>query len=158
MTIREVTLNEEVLSLLCRFSEDWEAENSCHGYRANGPGDIEGNRIFLADDGDRTVGYLFGHRYVKDRPTSVIPEGAACFEVMELYVTPEYRSRGVGRALMRHVEAAVRPESEYITLSTATKNWRAIMHFYIDELDMRFWSAALYKPLRDGAPSGGITP
>lgn len=36
---------------------------------------------------------------------------------------------------------------EMMMLSTATKNWKAIMHFYIDEIDMNFWSARLYKHL-----------
>jgi hypothetical protein len=30
-------------------------------------------------------------------------------------------------------------------LSTATKNWKAIFHFYLDELGMKFWSARLFK-------------
>ena len=33
MTIQEVQLDDEVLSLLIRLSEDWTAENSCCGYR-----------------------------------------------------------------------------------------------------------------------------
>jgi hypothetical protein len=32
-------------------------------------------------------------------------------------------------------------------LSTATKNARAILHFYLDELGMEFWSARLFKSL-----------
>ena len=36
---------------------------------------------------------------------------------------------------------------EMMMLSTATKNWKAIMHFYIDEIGMNFWSAKLYKRL-----------
>ena len=36
-------------------------------------------------------------------------------------------------------------------LSTATKNWRAILHFYIDELDMRFWNARLFRRITDKA-------
>ena len=30
---------------------------------------------------------------------------------------------------------------------TATKNFRAILRFYIDELGMAFWSARLYKKI-----------
>ncbi|MBP5415459.1 MAG: hypothetical protein ILN61_09515, partial [Lachnospiraceae bacterium] len=60
MTIREVRLDDEVLSLLIRLSEDWTAENSCYGYRPNDRSDIEGNRIFLAKENDTIVGYLFG--------------------------------------------------------------------------------------------------
>ena len=52
----ETDLTEEVLNELIRMSEDWEKENSCHGYRKNEKSDIEGNRIFLAYCGDTIVG------------------------------------------------------------------------------------------------------
>ena len=74
-------------------------------------------------------------------------DGTPCFEVEELYVVPERRSQGVGRALFEQVSQIVSAEAQYILLSTATKNWRAILHFYIDELGMTFWNARLYKKL-----------
>ena len=45
-------------------------------------------------------------------------------------------------------ENAVKNEAEYMVLSTATKNWRAIFHFYLDELEMTFWSARLFKKIK----------
>jgi len=36
-------------------------------------------------------------------------------------------------------------EEEYIVACTATKNYKAILHFYIDEVGMIFHSASLYK-------------
>lgn len=60
MLIHEVDLNEEVLAKLISFSEDWAAENSCYGYRSNDKSDIEGNRIFFAEDDGTIIGYLFG--------------------------------------------------------------------------------------------------
>ena len=145
MTVREVILDEEILAQLIRFSQDWAAENSCWGYRPNGRTDIEGNRVFVARDGGAVIGYLFGKVFRSERMSSVMPEGTPCFEVEELYVIPERRSRGVGAALFRYAENAVKPEADYMVLSTATKNWKAVFHFYLDELDMRFWSARLFK-------------
>ena len=46
--------------------------------------------------------------------------------------------------------APAREEADFVLLSTATRNWRAILHFYIDELGMEFWSARLFKPLDKG--------
>ena len=60
MMIHEVNLNEDVLNQLIRFSEDWAAEDSSYGYRPNDKSDIEGNRIFFAEDGDTVIGHLFG--------------------------------------------------------------------------------------------------
>ena len=136
-----------MLTTLIRFSEDWEAESSCWGYRANTREDIEGNRIFLAEDGGEVVGYLFGHRELSEKAASIMPDGTPVFEVEELYVVPARRGRGIGKVLFAFVEAAVADEAEYLMLSTATKNHRAILHFYVDEVGMQFWSARLFKRL-----------
>ncbi len=148
MTIRETALNDTVLAELIRMSEDWEAENSCYGYRANERSDIEGNRIFLAEESGKIVGYLFGSVRESKNMKSVMPEGTSIFELEEIYVVPGRRSQGIGEKLFRYAENAVRTDAEYIVLSTATKNRKAIFHFYIDELGMEFWSARLFKKIR----------
>ena len=147
MTIKETALTEEVLSELIRFSESWEAENSCWGYRANERSDIEGNRIFLAREDDRILGYLFGHCFDSENMKSIMPEGSRCFEVEELYVIPERRSEGIGKALFDCAADTVKGEADYVTLSTATKNWKAIFRFYLDQADMTFWSARMFRKL-----------
>ena len=148
MIVREVILNEEVLEQLIRFSEDWAAEGSCYGYRPNDKTDIEGNRIFFAEDGSTVTGYLFGRICRSEQMKSIMPEGTPYFEVEELYVVPEMRSRGIGAMLFGFAEETVKSEAEYMVLSTATKNWKAIFHFYLDELDMKFWSARLFKKIK----------
>ena len=67
--------------------------------------------------------------------------------ILGLEVRPAYQHQGIGKALMAALEAAVKGEAEYIMLSTATKNWRAILHFYIEETGMEFWNARLFKRL-----------
>ena len=143
--VEETELTEEVLDLLIKMSEDWENEKSCHGYRKNESSDIEGNRIFLARKDDQVLGYLFGHEEEAKNSSSIMPDGTKCFEVDELYVKPEYRNLGIGSQLFRHAEEAVSDEVEFVMVSTATKNWRSILHFYLEELDMDFWSARLFK-------------
>ena len=150
MIIHEVKLNNEVLEQLIRFSEDWAAENSCYGYRPNDPSDIEGNRIFFAEDSGTVTGYLFGKVYQSGQMKSIMPEPTPYFEVEELYVVPERRSQGIGAKLFRYAEEAVKSEAEYMVLSTATKNWKAIFHFYLDELEMTFWSARLFRKIHTG--------
>ena len=147
MTIQETPLTDPVLSRLIALSRDWEAENSCYGYRANQRADIEGNRIFLAEENGEAIGYLFGHAFRSENMRSVMPEGSRCFEVEELYVVPALRSQGIGKALFQYAAEAVRAEADYMVLSTATKNWRAIFHFHLDELGMEFWSARLFKKI-----------
>ena len=146
--IVEAGLTEDVLAELIALSGGWEAENSCYGYRKNERSDIEGNRIFLAKENGKTVGYLFGHIFASKNMHSVMPEGTTCFAVEELYVIPSRRSQGVGAALFRAAEDRVRGEAEYLDVATATKNWRAILHFYLEEMGMEFWSARLFKKLQ----------
>ncbi len=148
MIIRETQLTEETLNLLIAMSRDWEKENSCYGYRANRREDIEGNRIFLAEENGTAVGYLFGQAFLSKNMRSVMPEGSRCFEVEELYVIPARRSQGIGKALFEYAAQALQTDTEYMVLSTATKNWKAVFHFYLDELDMTFWSARLFKKIR----------
>ena len=148
MLIHEVELNDAVLETLIALSKDWEAERSCHGYRANARADIEGNRIFLAEEDGSVIAYLFGKLCTSEKQSSVMPDGTPYFEIEELYVVPAQRSRGVGAALFAHVENALKPEAEFILLGTATKNARAILHFYLDVADMQFWSARLFKRIR----------
>lgn len=151
MKIYETELTERLLDKLISLSADWEGENSTYGYRKNGRSDIEGNRIFLAEENGEILGYLFGHTEKSEHIRSIMAEGTRYFEIEELYVVPSHRSRGIGRALFDHTERTVRGEGlEFILLSTATKNYKAILHFYIDELDMNFWSARLYKKLEGG--------
>ncbi|MBO7386146.1 MAG: GNAT family N-acetyltransferase, partial [Clostridia bacterium] len=147
MRIYEAAADDATLDKLISLSKDWAEENSCYGYRANERSDIEGNRIFLALEGASVAGYLFGKVCPSQSMKSVMPEGTPFFEVEELYVVPQKRSQGIGAALFRFAEDAVKGEAEYIVLSTATKNWRSVLHFYIDEIGMQFWSARLFKKL-----------
>ena len=148
MNIYEAKLNDELLETLISMSAEWEAENSTYGYRKNDRSDIEGNRIFLAEQDGEILGYLFGHEEKSERASSIMADGTPYFEIEELYVVPSYRSKGVGRMLFHDVEQAVKAAGiEFIMLSTATKNYKSILHFYIDELGMDFWSARLFKRL-----------
>ena len=63
-----------------------------------------------------------------------MPDHTKCFEVEELYVSPSYRSMGIGKGLYLFVESILKGEAEYMILNTATKNWKSIFHFYLDEV------------------------
>ena len=60
---------------------------------------------------------------------------------------PERRSQGIGTRLFKYTEEAVKQEAEYMVLSAAAKNWKAVLHFYLDELDMSLWSARLFRKI-----------
>ena len=132
---------------LLELSLMWEKEESCYGYRANTEDDLQDCYILAAYD-DELIAYIYGKEEVQDKQTSVIDKNMHYFEIEELYVHPSYRSHGIGKQLMESLEKELKKKGlEMMMLSTATKNWKAIMHFYIDEIDMNFWSARLYKRL-----------
>ena len=146
--IYEEKLNDELLEKLIAMSAAWEAESSTYGYRKNDRSDIEGNRIFLAERNGEILGYLFGHEEKSERASSIMANGTPYFEIEELYVVPSHRSEGIGRSLFHFAEQVVKAAGiEFIMLSTATKNYKSILHFYIDELEMDFWCARLFKKL-----------
>ncbi len=148
MKYGEITPDEAALSRLIALSADWEAEQSCYGYRKNTREDLQGRRVFAAEDGGSIVGYLFGRQVAAKSQRSVMPDGTPYFEIEELYIVPALRSRGIGQALFLCAESVLRAEGiPYLMLSTATKNTRAILHFYLDEIGMTLWSARLFKKL-----------
>ena len=145
VTIHEAKQSD--IKRLLELSLMWEKEDSCYGYRANTEDDLRDRYILAAYD-DELIAYIFGKEEIQDKQTSVIDKNMHYFEIEELYVHPSYRSHGIGKQLMERLEEELREKGiEMMLLSTATKNWRAIMHFYIDEVGMNFWSARLYKRL-----------
>ena len=145
VTIHEAKQSD--IKRLLELSLMWEKEDSCYGYRANTEGDFQDCYILAAYD-DELIAYVFGKEEIQDKQTSVIDKNMHYFEVQEIYVHPLYRLRGIGKQLIERLEEELREKGiEMMLLSTATKNWRAILHFYIDEVGMNFWSARLYKRL-----------
>lgn len=145
--LREVSCTESILSQLIGLSQEWEEEGSIHGYHKNEPDDIESNRIFAAFRGEQMIGYLFGKMQETQKDSSIMPAGTHCFEIEEIYVQPALRSSGIGSRLFQLAQLAVTGEAQMLTLSTSTKNYQAILHFYIEQMGMQFWNARLFKPL-----------
>lgn len=137
-------LDETTIQSLIELSKKWQEENCSHGIVANTKDDLR-EPLYVAIDNDEIIGYIFGHYYVPENKTSYIEVGSKCFMIDELYVLPEYRSQGIGKELFKKLENEVKDLCDYITLSTSTKDYKKILHFYVDELDMDFHSAYLIK-------------
>ena len=134
---------------MVQMSGDWENENSCWGYRKNEEASLSGFRIFVAETGGVIIGYLFGATQTSKGMSAVIPDDRAYFEIEELYMKPAYRSQGIGRALMNYLEDILLAEKiDHIFLSTAIKDYKRILHFYIEEMGMSFWSARLFREIK----------
>ena len=94
--------------------------------------------IFVLEEGKEVGFALFFHNF-----STFL--GRAGLYLEDLFVLPEYRGQGIGKALYRMLEDLVNGNCEYITLSTSTKNYQSIFKLYIEELGMCFHSAFLFK-------------
>ena len=141
-------LDDKTVHALIELSKEWESEGCSHGIIANEKDDLK-KPLFVAVEGNEIVGYIFGHYYTVENKTSYIDVGKKCFMVDEIYVRPQYRSQGIGKELFRLMEKEVKDSCVYITLSTSTKDYKKILHFYAEELGMDFHSAFLIKPTKE---------
>ncbi len=139
-------LDENLANELIELSKKWQEEECSWGIIANTQEDLR-EPLFVAADGKKIVGYIFGHSYITENKTSYIELGSKCFMIDEIYVLPSYRNKGIGKELFKLMEKHVKESCNYLTLSTSTKNYKSILHFYIDELDMNFHSAFLIKEM-----------
>ena len=144
--IREITLTEDRVSQLITLSQIWMDENISNGMRANEREDLQ-EPVFAALEGEKIVGYAFGHAYVKEKKTDSVPVGSRCFDVDELYVLPAYRSQGIGGRLFQAVEAYAKTQGDFLTLATSTKDYKRVLHFYAEQNGMDFHDAYLTKKL-----------
>ena len=150
-TIRKARLDEALTARLMELSALWVAEDCSNGMVANGPEDLK-EPLWIALDGETVIGYAFGHYYTAEKRSSYILPGSRCFDLDELYVLPERRSEGIGKALYEALREEVRREAEYVTLATSTKDWRRILHFYTEEVGMDFHSAFLIQRVSEQLP------
>ena len=146
VTVEKSPLTPEVAAQLIALSAQWVGEDCSNGMVENTAEDLR-EPLCIAKDGERIVGYAFGHSYVQEKRTSYIEPGSRCFEIDELYVLPEYRSQGTGRELFARLRDEA-GEADYLTLATSTKDYKKVLHFYVDELGMDFHSAFLIQNLK----------
>jgi ribosomal protein S18 acetylase RimI-like enzyme len=139
-------LDEDTIDQLICLSKKWKEEDCCYGMEVNTKSDLN-EPLAVALDKGKIVGYIFGHFYSQEKKTSYIEIGEPCFSIDEFYVLPEHRCMGIGKKLFQLIENEVKSQCKYITLSTSTKNYKAILKLYIEELGMNFHSAFLIKQI-----------
>ena len=149
--IKKAIFTDEVVEQLINLSHVWSKEDITNGLIPNTKEDLK-EPCYIATIDNKIVGYIFGHYYNNEKKLSLekggsIPIGEKCFDIDELYVLEEYRSQGLGKKLFLAIEEEVKKNTNYITLGTSTRDYRKILHFYIEEVDMTFHSAFLYKKL-----------
>lgn len=145
--IKKCELDDRNIKAVIALSKEWESEDLTYGYCANDKNDLIGNDLFLAYSDAQIIGYLFGKCSVLNEAITPIDKGLKCFDINEIYVKEKYRSQGIGKALFEYTENYHKQNVDYITLSTATKNYKSILYLYIEKMNMSFWSAKLFKKI-----------
>jgi ribosomal protein S18 acetylase RimI-like enzyme len=96
--------------------------------------------LFVAAAGERTVGFISGE--LRQGSPTFLPKTWA--SVDDVFVEPEYRNRGMGRALLQSVQAwALERGADGISLQVAAANARG-RKFYED---LGFREISVYKVL-----------
>ena len=96
--------------------------------------------LFVATSGDRTVGFVSGE--LREGSLAFLPKTWA--SVDDVFVEPEYRNRGIGRALLQSARGwAEARNADGVSLQVAAANERA-RKFY---KDMGFREVSVYNLL-----------
>ena len=84
---------------LIELSKVWAEEDITSGLVPNGVSDLN-EPCFAPFNEERIVGYAFGHFYEAKKKINAISPGCKCFEINEIYVLKEHRSKGIGKRLL----------------------------------------------------------
>lgn len=147
MKYEQRKLDSATVKALIALSKEWQDEDCSWGILANGEEDLK-EPVFVAVDGSNIVGYVFGHYHLIENKTAYMEIGRKCFMVDEIYVLPAYRNKGIGKELFKLMERHVKGSCDYLRLIAPSKNYKRILHFYVDELGMDFYSATLIKEIQ----------
>ena len=144
----EIKPTDKDVEELITLSKCWTDEDITRGYGVNGLDDIIDKRIFVAEENDAIIGYIFAKDGISKNYNSIMPDGEKYFGIEEIYVIPSKRSLGIGKALMDFAKEVAKSDGyKYVFLVTSTKDWNKILDFYINKCDMTFYCASLVEKL-----------
>ncbi len=129
-TIRAAT--PEDLPALLVLSKLWSEEEITYGYAPTDEKKFSSYRCWVAEMDGQVVGYAGGTVETARRDTSIQRAGDRHFELEELYVRPNCRSKGVGRLLLERVEKEARQEGlGQLMLNAANQDYEPLLRFYL---------------------------
>jgi len=143
------TMTKEHLEAVEKLQQEWAAENITYGFVAGTPSQILEALTpycYVLIDGEKVIGYLMAEVQQKNE-YCVFPKGISFIEVFDLFITKNYRSRGLGKELLCLCEKeACQNGIKHILLSSATKDAETIRNFYASN-DYMIWTTQFFKSL-----------
>lgn len=149
MEIKFANSNDE-REQVAKLSKAFAEEGICNGVVADDYEFFKSCDVVVAKENNTVVGYAYGDIIKEKKGHSYAKKGARVFSLEEMYIFPEFRSKGIGKKLFKFLENyAHENKCDIIELCAVSKNYERLLRFYIQELDMTFWNAFLYKRLHD---------
>ena len=146
MMIRLCT--KEELPQIAAMSEDFAAEGCCNGIVPETVEELSSYELYVAEENGKLLGYAYGTAETASRKRWFILPGHKNYYVEIIYVKPEYRSLGLGRKLYQKLEDRARELGcETVEVIAVSKSYKKLLHLYIEELGLEFFSAHLMKKL-----------
>jgi len=137
---------KEEAMIIADLSKRFAEENSCNGVVAENQDFFENLKVVVAVAEGEIIGYCYGNIEKEERNRSFAKRNDLFFYLEEIYVIPEYRKDGVGQKLFNFIENYAKKEGcKTLRLSAVSKDYKRLLSFYIDKLNMTFWSAYLIK-------------
>lgn len=119
-------------------------EGCCTGMVYDTLDSLASHRILLALDDGQPVGYAYGSVETSSARVGRCEKGEAFYSLDEIYVVPASRSEGVGQLLFEALRReAAKSGCRTLRLTAVNKDWRRLLHFYVDRLGMDFLWATL---------------
>lgn len=144
--IRQAT--EADLPAVLAMSDALLAEACCNGMTRDTLDDLRAYVIHVAEADGQLIGYAYGEAASSNWNISACAKGETYYDLNILYVRPEHRGSGVGKALFEAELARARSlNAKQMRLTAVNRDWKRLLHLYIDELGFEFWCATLYRDL-----------
>ena len=140
-----VSSGDVALTELLALSKAWADEHSCPAYYEDEPSDFIDHDVYIAADQNRIIAYALGTVKELEERTSYNEVGEKAFELDEIYVSTDYRDKGIGRKLFRFIEDDISDDVDVIGTIATSYQYERLLKFYIEELGMQFNHALLIK-------------
>lgn len=134
----------DIASLSRKFAN----EQSCNGIKADDENYFASKKVVVAKIQGSIVGYCYGEVEIKKRDTTFFTKGCKSFYLEEIYITPEFRNKDIGKQLFEFIENYAKSlKCEILETTAVSKEYKKLLKFYIEKNNMQFWSANLIKKL-----------
>ena len=133
---------------IVKLSREFANEQCCNGIKADDGKYFDSKKVVIAKIESEIVGYCYGEVEMKTKATSFFEKGSKSFYLEEIYISPKFRKKGIGKLLFEFIENYAKSlKCEILETTAVSKDYKKLLKFYIERNNMQFWSANIIKKL-----------